>query len=164
MFLLSIRQDSSRLSIGDLMNDMISLRNDYKLCTKELSSMKRDQRSKGLTKTSTIAKGNDVEDPRKALFAAISSRGSKDDDTLEQSPGPRKALFTAITKKKVDNDEEMDDDTSVPGVAYTPGVHRLQRFLIHSKTILSIADEDLDSAIRACKVSWGVVNPCVSPR
>lgn len=156
-----MHQDSSRLSIGDLMNDMISLRNDYKLCTKELSSMKRDQRSKGLTKTSTIAKGNEVEDPRKALFAAIASRGSKEDDTLKPSPGPRKALFAAI-KKKVDNDDESNDDSSDPGVSYTPGVHRLQRFLIHSKSTLSIADQDLDSAIRACKVSWGVFHPCAS--
>ena len=86
--------------------------------------MKSDQCSKGLTKTSTkIAKGSEVEDPRKALFAAISSRGSREDDKLKQPPDPRKALFAAITKKKVDNNEKSDDDTSDPGVAFTPGVH-----------------------------------------
>lgn len=162
MILLSIHQDSSRLSIGDLMNDMISLRDVYKLCTKELSSMKRDQRSKGLTTTSTkISKENEVEDPRKALFAAISSRSSKEDDKMKQPPDQRKALFAAIIKKKMDN-KESDDDTSDAGVAFTPGVHRLQRFLIHSKSILSSADAKLDLAVEACKVGWAVVTCCAN--
>lgn len=146
------------------MNDMISLRNDYKLCTKELSSMRRDQRPKRLTKSSTkVAAGGEVNDPRKALFAAILSRGLKEDDTINHPPDTRKALFAAITKRKVDNDEESDDDSQETGVQYSSGVQRLQKFLIHSKSILSIADDDLDSAIRACKVScYSGVNACAS--
>jgi hypothetical protein len=159
-YLILLLQDSSRLSIGDLMSDMISIRNDYKLCTKELASMKHDQRSKGLTKTSMkVTKGGEVEDPRKAMFAAILSRGSKEDGALKQPPDPRQALFAAIKSRQVDKDDGSDDDSSESGAEYTPGVHRLQKFLTHSKLILSIANEDLDAAIRACKVSSFDVNP-----
>ena len=154
-------QDSSRLSIGDLMNDMMSIRNDYKLCTKELASMKRDQRSKGSTKTSMqVTKGGEVEDQRKAMFAAILSRGSKEDGALKQPPDPRQALFAAIKSRNVDIDAGSEDDTPESGAEYTPGIHRLQKFLIHSKSILYIANEDLDAAIRACKVSSFDVNLC----
>lgn len=140
------------------MNDIISLRNDFKLCTNELSKMKRDQRLKVLPKKSTkVANGSEADDPRKALFSAILSRGSKEDDKVKQPPDPRKALFAAISKRKADSNEESDDDTADTGVEYTPGVHRLQKFLIHSKSILSIANDDLDSAIRACKVSSHVI-------
>lgn len=139
------------------MNDIISLRDDFKLCTNELSKMKRDQRLQVLPKTSTkAANGSERDDPRKALFSAILSR-SEEGDKLKLPPDPRKALFAAITKRKADNDDESDDDTADPGVEYTPGVHRLQKFLIHSKSILSIANDDLDSAIRACKVNSHVI-------
>ena len=133
------------------MNDMISLRNDYKLCEKELASMKSDQRPKGLPRStsSKVTKGSELVDPRKALFAAILSRGPKEDDALNQPP-----LFSAIKNRRLDNDERNDDDSPETDVEYSPGVYRLQKFLIHSKSILSIADEDLNAAIRACKVSF----------
>ena len=92
----------------------------------------------------------------------LPSCGLKEDDTINHPPDTRKALFAAITKRKVDNDEESDDDSQETGVQYSSGVQRLQKFLIHSKSILSIADDDLDSAIRACKVSYSGVNACAS--
>jgi hypothetical protein len=106
-----------------------------------------------------VTKGGEVEDPRKAMFAAILSRGSKEDGALKQPPDPRQALFAAIKSRQVDKDDGSDDDSSESGAEYTPGVHRLQKFLTHSKSILSIANEDLDAAIRACKVSSFDVNP-----
>ena len=151
-------QDSSRLLIGDLLGDMNTLRNDYKLCKTELASMKRDQSSKRVTRSMSkkIKDESDVGDPRKALFAAIQSRGSSAKDDASPTPetsDPRQALFAAIKNKKKDESTDKDCTTQESSnVKYTPGVHRLSKFLIQSKSMLSRAEKDQDAAIRACKV------------
>jgi len=152
-------QDSSRLLIGDLIGEMTTLRNDYKLCKTELTSMKRDQSSKRVTRSMTkkIIDESEVGDPRKAMFAAIQARKAKHDSPQLEPPvsaDPRQALFAAITSKKnsaTATSDNNDDSPASSDVKYSPGVHRLQKFLSHSKTILSLAERDQDAAIRACK-------------
>ena len=105
--------------------------------------MKRDQSSKRVTRSMSkkIKDESDVGDPRKALFAAI------------QTSDPRQALFAAIKNKKKDESTDKDCTTQESSnVKYTPGVHRLSKFLIQSKSMLSRAEKDQDAAIRACKV------------
>jgi hypothetical protein len=133
---------------------MKTLHNDYNLCKTELTKMKNDQSSKRVTRSMAkkIDKESEVEDPRKALFAAIKARAPK--ETNEEAPkpmDPRQALFAAIKNRK--NQDENDDDGSPPSnVEYSKGVQRLQEFVNHSKTVLSLADRDKDAAVRACKV------------
>lgn len=141
------------------MSDVNTLRNNYKLCKTELTSMKRDQSSKRVTRS--MSKKIDEEskvadDPRKALFAAIQSRGSKKEDESSPSSDPRQALFDAIKNQKKGEPTNAGDGCSSPtsDVKYTPGVHRLQKFLIHSKAILAAAEKDQDAAVRACKVRF----------
>ena len=146
--------------IGDLLGDMNTLRSDYKLCKNELASMKRDQSSKRVTRSMSkkIKDESEVADPRKALFAAIQSRGAVEEAETskekENNSDPRQALFSAIkNQKKKDETTERDNDVDSPtSVKYTPGVHRLSKFLIHSKSILCSAEKDQEAAIRACKV------------
>ena len=139
------------MSIGDLIGEMNSLRKDYNLCKSELSKMKNDQSSKRVTRSMAkkIDDEGEVEDPRKALFAAIKARAPKE----EKAPpaDPRQALFAAIKNRKQDT-SEGSDETDTCKTEYTPGVQRLQDFLNHSKTVLSLAESDQDAAIRACKV------------
>lgn len=149
-------QDSCRLSIGDLMNNLTLLRNDYKLCKSELTSMKRDQSSKRLTRSMSKKIEDEIsinDHPRGALFAEIKSRSSKyeDDD-------PRNALFAAIKNKQIPQSADIDEESPT----YTPGVHRLQIFLNESKSTLALAEKDQDAAIRACKVCT-VLSVVVSP-
>ena len=143
------------------MGDMTTLRNNYKLCKTELSNMKRDQSSKRVTRSMSkkIKDESEVDDdPRKALFAAIHSLGSKEEK--EQSPkstesaDPRGALFAAITNQtKEETSADSGDNSSPPSdVKHSPGVHRLSKFLTRSKLSLSLAEKDQDSGIRACKV------------
>ena len=109
--------------------------------------MKRDQSSKRVTRSMSkkIKDESDVGDPRKALFAAIQSTPETSD--------PRQALFAAIKNKKKDESTDKDCTTQESSnVKYTPGVHRLSKFLIQSKSMLSRAEKDQDAAIRACKV------------
>jgi len=153
-------QDSSRLLIGDLLGDMNTLRKDYKLCKTELASMKRDQSKKKASSMPKKANVDEVGDPRKALFAAIQSRGAKEDDSpkQEESSDPRQALFAAIKKKGEATKDDSSPTSSSSNVKYTPGVHRLSKFLIHSKSILCRAEKDQDEAIRACKVRLFIVS------
>lgn len=146
-------QDSCRLSICDLMNDLNSLRNDYKQCKSELTSMKRDQSSKRVTRSMSKKINNEcyVDDPKGALFAAIKSRISQKTDVSSTSSDPRQALFAAIQNKKRPESAETDADSPTSDVQYTPGVHHLQKFLNYSKSILSLAENDQDGAVRACK-------------
>ena len=63
------------------------------------------------------------------------------------------ALFGAIKDRKKGPSTSNNGDSPPPSdVKYSPGVHRLEIFLTHSKTILSFAGQDQDAAIRACKV------------
>lgn len=148
-------QDATRLLISDLIGDMNGLRNDYKLCKTELTSMKRDQSSKRVTRSMTkkITDESEVADPRKALFAAIQSRKEKPESPKSppESSDPRQALFAAI-KKKGAASNEGGESSPKSDVKYSPGVDRLQNFLNRSKTILSLAGQDQDAATRACKV------------
>jgi SOS response regulatory protein OraA/RecX len=147
-------KESCRLSISDLMNDVNTLRNDLKLCKNELTSMKRDQSSKRFTRSMSqkMSDENYAEDPKGALFAAIKSRGSEKTNPLPTHNDPRQALFAAIKSKKNADAAETDEESPSSDVLYSPGVHRLQKFLTHSKSILSIAEKDQDAAVRACKV------------
>ena len=62
-------------------------------------------------------------------------------------------MLGAITNKKKGAMSDTDGDSSPSSdVKHSPGVHRLQEFLTHSETILSLAEQDQDAAIRACKV------------
>lgn len=102
--------------------------------------MKRDQSSKRVTRSMSkkIKDESDVGDPRKAL---------------PETSDPRQALFAAIKNKKKDESTDKDCTTQESSnVKYTPGVHRLSKFLIQSKSMLSRAEKDQDAAIRACKV------------
>ena len=146
------------MSIGDLVSDMATLRKNYQLCKTELTKMKSDQSSKRVTRSMAkkIEDESEPEDPRKAMFAAIKARNSQENDEPKKSPvtdDPRQALFAAIQniKKKESSDDEEGDASS--NVELSRGVHKLQKFLNHSKTVLSLAEQDLDAAIRACKVS-----------
>ena len=143
-------KESSRLSIGDLITEMNSLRKDYNLCKAELTKMKSDQSSKRVTRSMAkkINDESEVEDPRKALFAAIKARAPKEEPP---SADPRQALFAAIKNRKQDAQED-NAEANDSNTEYTPGVKRLQNFINHSKTVLSLADGDQDAAIRACKV------------
>lgn len=119
--------------------------------------MKRDQSSKRVTRSmsKTIKDEGEVDDPRKALFAAIQSRGDPEKKKdVSPPPDPRQALFAAIKNKNKEGGatSDKDGDTLPSDVTYTPGVHRLQKFLNHSKTALSLAERDQDAATRACKV------------
>ena len=61
-------------------------------------------------------------------------------------------MLGAITNKKKGAMLDTDGDSSPSSdVKHSHGVHRLQEFLTHSK-ILSLAEQDQDAAIRACKV------------
>ena len=144
-------QESSRLSIGDLMSEMNSLRKDYNLCKTELTKMKNDQSSKRVTRSMAKKINNEskAEDPRKALFAAITARASKKE---EPAADPRQALFAAIKSRKQEQAEDTDESNDTADTEYTPGVKRLQDFLHQSKTVISLADSDQDAAIRACTV------------
>ena len=106
---------------------MNTLQKNYKLCKTELTSMKRDQSSK-----------REEEEPPKPA------------DT-------RQAMFAAIKNQKKGVPESIDKDSDSSTVKYTPGVHRLQKFLDQSKTTLSLAERDQDAAIRACKVSSSLI-------
>jgi len=152
-------QDSSRLLIGDLIGDMEAFRKDYKLCKTELTSMKRDQSSKRVTRSMTKkikeeSSSGEVNDPRNAMFAAIKAQGvskeKSDPSKPAESSDPMQALFGAIKSR---NKSSTTTDTSgdSPPVKYSPGVLRLEEFLTHSKTILSFAEQDQDAATRACK-------------
>ena len=124
------------MSIDDLIGEMNSLRKDNNLCKSELSQMKNDQSSNRVTST-MVKKINDeskVEDPRKALFAAIKARAEE-----KAAPGKR-------------DTSEGSDETDTCKADYTLGVQRLQDFLNHSKTVLSLAESDQDAAVEACKV------------
>ncbi len=98
--------------------------------------------------TNKVDEESEVEDPRKALFAAIKSRVPKEETP---PPDPCQALFAAIKSRK-ENAPGDSIDTSGSNKDYTPGVQRLQDFLNHSKTVLSLANADQDAAVRACKV------------
>ena len=119
--------------------------------------MKRDQSKKKTSSMPKKAHVDEVGDPRKTLFAAIQSRGSAKEDESpkqEESSDPRQALFAAIKKKgeATKDNSSPTSSSSSSSVKYTPGVHRLSKFLIHSKSILCRAERDQDEAIRACKV------------
>ncbi|KAL3785154.1 hypothetical protein ACHAW5_000186 [Stephanodiscus triporus] len=145
-------QESCRLSIGDLMNDMNSLRNNYELCKSELITMKRDQSSNSHTRSMSKKVSDKVDDPRTALFAAIQSRGSKKNgESPSSSSDPRQALLAAIKNKKSADTTETHGESPASDVQYSPGVHRLQRFLNDSKSTLALVEKDQDAAIRACK-------------
>lgn len=137
---------------------MNTLRSDYKLCKNELASMKRDQSSKRVTRSmsKTMKDESEAADPRKALFAAIQSRSGATNESpkkKENNSDPRQALFSAIKNKKKDETTGKDNDVDSPtSVKHTPGVHRLSKFLIHSKSILCSAEKDQEGAIRGCKV------------
>ena len=128
---------------------MNNLRKDYNLCKSELTKMKNDQSSKRVTRSMAkkINEESEVEDPRKALFAAIKARAPKEDSPPAD---PRQALFAAIKSRK--QDVPQDNEVTDSNTDYSPGVKRLQGFLNHSKAVLSLADSDQDTAIRACKV------------
>ena len=145
------------------MNEFNSLRNGYKLCKSELTSMKHDQSSKRLTRSTSkkIADENRVDNPRTALFAAIQSQGSK--KNAPSSNDPRQALFAAIKNKNNAETAETDEDSPASDVQYSPGVNRLQKFLNYSKSILSLAEKDQDVAVRACKVRKMTVKSLQSP-
>ena len=130
---------------------MNSLRKDYNLCKSELTKMKNDQSSKRVTRSMAkkINDESEVEDPRKALFAAIKARVPKETEE-GTSVDPRQVLFAAIKNRKQET-SEGNNETDASNTDYTPGVQRLQDFLNHSKTVLSLADSDQDAAIRACK-------------
>ena len=118
--------------------------------------MKSDQSSKRVTRSMAkkINNESEVADPRKALFAAIQARGAKEE--APKSPevaDPRQALFAAIkNRQKKESSAEDDEGSSPSDVEYTPGVHRLQEFVNKSAAVLSLAAQDQDAAIRACKV------------
>lgn len=135
---------------------MNSLRKDCNLCKTELTKLKNDQSSKRVTRSMPrkINNESEVDDPRRALFAAIKSRVPKEEAS---PPDPRQALFAAIKSRKENASGDLDG-TNEPNIEYTPGVQRLQDFLSHSKTVLSLADADQDAAIRACKVR---ISACV---
>jgi len=125
------------------------------LCKAELSSLKRDQSSKKKSAGSLPKKAKDqgeAADPRTALFAAIKSRGSPADAKPKAPPDPRQALFAAIKSKK-DSTNAVQEESIESNITYTPGVGRLQSFVDHSKSVLSLTEEDQDAAVRACKVS-----------
>jgi hypothetical protein len=130
---------------------MNSLRKDYNLCKTELTKMKNDQSSKRVTRSmaTKITDDSEVEDPRKALFAAIKARAPK--EASAPPTDPRQALFAAIKSRKQDT-SVANDETNDSNTEYSPGVQRLQDFINHSKAILSLAESDQDAAIRACKV------------
>lgn len=140
------------------MGDMTTLRNNYKLCKTELSNMKRDQSSKRVTRSMSkkIKDESEVDDdPRKALFAAIHSLGSKEENPKStDSADPREALFAAIKNRTKEETSDKDGDNSSPpsDVKHSPVVHRLSKFLTRSKLSLSLGEKDQDAAIRACKV------------
>ncbi len=117
--------------------------------------MKRDQSSKRVTRSmpKKIKNESEVDDPRKALFAAIQSR-KKEESPKKPHTDPRQALFAAIKNQTKGESPGKDCDSSASEVTHTPGVHRLQKFLSHSKSVLSMAERDQDAAIRACKVRF----------
>ena len=121
-------QESSRLSIGDLISEMNSLRKDYNLCKTELTKMKNDQSSKRVTRSMAkkINNESEAEDPRKALFAAITARATKKE---EPAADPRQALFAAIKSRKQESAEDNNESIDTADTEYTPGVKRLQDFL-----------------------------------
>ena len=123
--------------------------------------MKRDQSSKRVTRSMSKQIKDDstgaVVDPRNAMFAAIKSRGGSKGNNDSPKPAgsgdARQSLLGAITNKKKGAMSDTDGDSSPSyDVKHSPGVHRLQEFLTHSETILSLAEQDQDAAIRACKV------------
>lgn len=151
---------------------MNALRKDYKLCKTELANMKRDQSSKRVTRsmskkiTEETGSGG-ASDPRKALFAAIQARGGSEQKSDSSKPtengDPMQALFGAIKSRNKDpTTTGVADDPPSSDVKYSPGINRLQEFLTHSKTILSLTDKDQDAAIRACKVCFFLTLHCDS--
>lgn len=135
------------------------LHKNYDLCKSELTKMKNDQSSKRVTRSMArkIHEESEVEDPRKALFAAIKARAPKEDSP---SADPRQALFAVIKSRKQDVSEDTGENDSK--TEYSPGVKRLQDFLNHSKTALSLADSDQDASIRACKVRLSIAQQFTS--
>ena len=121
--------------IGDLIGEMTTLRNDYKLCKTELTSMKRDQSSKRVARSMSkmIKDESEVDDPRKAKFAAIQARRAKNDSPV--SGDPKQALFATIKSKQnraaKRTSDNNDNSPASSDVKYSPGVHRLQKFLSH---------------------------------
>ncbi|KAL9184842.1 hypothetical protein ACHAXT_002619 [Thalassiosira profunda] len=152
-------QEAGRLPIGDLVGDMDGLRAEYKLCKAELAGMKRDQSSKRVTRSMSKKMADEGEggDPRKALFAAIQARGAGEEAAPKSPPkeeggDPRQALFAAIKNRTTGaSPDEEGDSPAKSNAKHTPGVHRLSKFLLHSRETLSLAGQDQDAAIRACK-------------
>ena len=104
----------------------------------------------------TIKDESEVDDPRKAKFAAIQARRAKNDSPV--SGDPKQALFATIKSKQnraaKRTSDNNDNSPASSDVKYSPGVHRLQKFLSHSKTIIFLAERGQDAGIRACKVCY----------
>ena len=139
------------MSINDLSGDVNTLRKNYQLCKTELNSMKKDQAPKPAKGTQKKDEDEAV-DPRKALFAAIQSRGTDGDESSSKPApvDPRQALFAAIKNKGAET-----SNTSPPSsnVKYSRGVKRLESFIWKAEASLSLTERDQGAAIRACKVS-----------
>ena len=114
--------------------------------------MKKDQTPKPAKGTQKKKIEAEAADPRKALFAAIQSRGTNDDGSSpEPAPvDPRQALFAALKNKGADA-----STTNTPGanVKYSRGVKRLESFIWKAEASLSLTERDQSAALRACKVS-----------
>ncbi len=118
--------------------------------------MKKDQTPKPAKGTQRKKIEGEAADPRKALFAAIQSRGTNDDDSSPKPTpvDPRQALFAAIKNKGADA-----STASTPGanVKYSRGVKRLESFIWKAEASLSLTERDQSAALRACKVSMVIL-------
>jgi hypothetical protein len=118
--------------------------------------MKKDQSLKPAKGTQRKKIEGEAADPRKALFAAIQSIGTNDDDSSPKPTpvDPRQARFAAIKNKGAEA-----STTSTPGanVKYSRGVKRLESFIREAEDSLSFTERDQNAALRACKVSMVIL-------
>ena len=123
--------------------------------------MKKDQAPKP-AKVTQKKDEDDLVDPRKALFAAIQSRGSDGDESSSKPApvDPRQALFAAIKNKGA---EASNSSAPTSNVKYSRGVKRLESFIWKAEASLSLTERDQGAAIRACKVScdFSVKTTCI---
>lgn len=101
-----------------------TLQKSRELCKGELNLMKKDQAPKA---TGSVQKRDNVgeaADPKTALFAAIKARGTTDGDS-----------------------------SSKPPHAYSPGVEKLESFLLGANETFSQTEMVKNGVIDLCKVS-----------
>ena len=142
---------ASRILLSDLIGEVKSLRVGLNKSKAELTKMKTEQSDKRVTRSmaNNFAGVSGGDDPRKSLLSAIKGNRPPDNSKKNEEPAtgnPRNMLLAAIKSKG----GEGNKDKQLPQKS-SPGVVRLEKFIVESNKNLTDLEKRKDDTVRVCK-------------